>query len=230
MLAGEVKPWIGRKSAEATRTLSKETVAVVDRRVAPWAHSVSWGRLEAIIDAAVIDADPEAAALAVQRAEQAQGVWLRPSNDHGIRDIYIRTEAPAAIWFDASVDRVADGLGLLGDTASKDIRRAKAVGILAQPQQALDLYAEVAARCLPGRVGAGGLAAPSKSEAKAHEPAGTSRPRVDTGPPATLYVHVSQDGFSREDGAGVARFEGAGPITLDQAKRFLRDCDVTINR
>lgn len=116
--------------------------------VAPWAHSVSWGRLEAIIDAAVIDADPEAAALAVQRAEQAQGVWLRASNDHGMKDIYIRTEAPAAIWFDASVDRVADGLGLLGDTASKDLRRAKAVGILAQPQQALDLYDEVAARYL----------------------------------------------------------------------------------
>ena len=31
MLAGEVKPWIGRKSAEATRTLSAETAAVVDR-------------------------------------------------------------------------------------------------------------------------------------------------------------------------------------------------------
>ncbi|MBA3310729.1 MAG: HNH endonuclease, partial [Nocardioidaceae bacterium] len=44
--AGEVKPWIGRKTAEATRDVSPEVVAVVDRRVSRWAHSLSWGRLE----------------------------------------------------------------------------------------------------------------------------------------------------------------------------------------
>ena len=150
----------------------------------PWASSLSWGRLEAIIDAAVIEADPEAAALAVQRAEQAQGVWLRPSNDHGIKDIYIRTEAPAAIWFDASVDRVADGLGLLGDTASKDIRRAKAVGILAQPQQALDLYAEVAARYLPGRVRGGG----TRSAVQERSEAARARRHQPTSTPATGHA------------------------------------------
>jgi hypothetical protein len=55
-----------------------------------------------------------------------------------------------------------------------------------------------------------------------------SRPRVNPKPPATLYVHVSHDSFTRDDGTGVARFEGVGPITIDQAKRFLADCDVTI--
>ncbi len=42
------------------------------------------------------------------------------SNDHGIKDIWIRTETPAAIWFDVAVDRAADPLGSLGDTSSKD--------------------------------------------------------------------------------------------------------------
>ncbi|MDQ3464398.1 MAG: DUF222 domain-containing protein, partial [Actinomycetota bacterium] len=124
--AGQVKPWIGRKTAEATRDVSVEVAAVVDRRVSGWAHSLSWGRLEAIIEAAVIAADPAAAAAAAEQAERSQGVWLGQSNDHGVTDILIRTEAAAAIWFDASVDRVADGLGLLGDTDTKDVRRAKA--------------------------------------------------------------------------------------------------------
>lgn len=145
VLAGEVRPWIGRKTAEATRNLSLELAGVVDRRVTPWAHSLSWGRLEAIISGVVIAADPQAAAEAARRAEDAQGVWVGQSTEHGIKSIYIRTEAPDAIWFDASVDRIADGLGLLGDTRAKDVRRGRAVGVLAQPQQALDLFAKAAA-------------------------------------------------------------------------------------
>lgn len=105
ILAGEVRPWIGRKSAEATRHLSSELVAMVDQRVSPWAHSLSWGRLEAVITGTVIAADPVAAREAAQQAETRQGVWVGQSSDHGIKDIYIRTETPNAIWFDASIDR-----------------------------------------------------------------------------------------------------------------------------
>jgi len=139
--AGQGRAWVGRTCAQRTRLLTPEVAATVDARVARCAHSVSWGRLETLIDAAIIEADPEGAAVAVEVAARSQGVWLGQSNDHGIKDIWIRTEAPAAIWFYASIDRAADMLGLLGDTSSKDVRRATAVGILAQPQQALDLFA-----------------------------------------------------------------------------------------
>lgn len=48
-------------------------------------------------------------------------------------------------------------------------------------------------------------------------------------PPATLYVHVSQDSFTR-DAAGVARFEGVGPVSVQQAAEFLgAHCQVTVN-
>ncbi len=216
--AGEVKPWIGRKTADATRELSAETAAVVDRRVAKWAHSLSWGRLENIIAAAVIAADPAAAQHKARQAEQQQGVWLGQSSDHGIKDIFIRTEAPNAIWFDATIDRVADSLSLLGDTDPKDIRRARAVGVLAQPQQALDLFATTARAA-----GAGGDA---DADPQTATPAvGTSD--VDSRPPATLYIHLSEDSFTR-DGEGVARFEGIGPVTLDQVKTWLGHCQVTV--
>ena len=215
VLAGEVKPWIARKTADATRNMSAEVAAVVDRRVTKWAHSLSWGRLENIITAAVIAADPAAAEHKVRQAQTQQGVWVSQSNDSGIKDIYIRTEAPNAIWFDAALDRVADSLGLLGDTDPKDTRRAKAVGVLAQPQQALNLFhtTQLAA------AGGAGTDEPTTSV--------VSGRGVDVRPPATLYIHLNQDCFTR-DGAGVARFEGVGPVTLDQVRKWLGHCQVTV--
>ncbi len=144
-------------------------------------------------------------------------MWVGQSSDHGIKDIFIRTEAPNAIWFDASIDRVADSLAALGDTDNKDIRRARAVGVLAQPQQALDLFATTT------RLAAGGNANP---DPQTTTPAVGGR-GVDARPPATLYIHLSADSFTR-DGDGVARFEGVGPVTIDQVKTWLRHCHVTV--
>lgn len=209
--AGEVKPWIGRKTAEATRALSVETAGLVDRRISPWAGSLSWGRLEKIIEAVVIQADPAAAAEAVAAAEASMGVWLDRSNDHGIKRIFIAAEASDAIWFDATVDRVADGLGALGDDRCKDARRAAAVGVLARPQSALDLFDQAAAA-------AGGM----PQELSSH----LVTAKVDSRPPVTLYVHLSQAAL--ESGTGVARVEGVGPVTLDQVKRWLGHCHVSV--
>ena len=217
ILVGEVRPWIGRKTAEATRSLSFDVVALVDRRVAPWAHSIGWGRLDALIASTVAAADPVAAAEATQRAEMQQGVWVGQSNDHGIKDIFIRTEAPNAIWFDAAIDRVADSLASLGDSDSKDLRRAKAVGVLAQPQQALDLFHTTT------RLAAGGDTSPEPQPT----PRGAGGCGVDARPAATLYIHLDQDSFTR-DGGGVARFKGIGPVTLDQARKWLGHCHVTV--
>jgi len=204
--AGQVRPWIARKSAETTRDLDPDLVRIVDRRLARWAPSLGWGRLAALIEAAVIEADPTAADAAARKAEQAQGVWLSQCSAHGIKDIYIRTETANAIWFDASIDRIADGLAALGDTASKDVRRGRAVGILAQPQRALDLFGQA-----NGENGSPGAAA---------------QPTVDPRPPATLYVHLHQQAFS--GAGGVARLEGHGPITVEQARRWLGHCQVTV--
>ena len=225
--AGEVKPWIARKTADATRNVSAEVAAVVDRRVTKWAHSLSWGRLEHIITAAVIAADPAAADHKAHQAHTQQGVWVGQSSDHGIKDIFIRTEAPNAIWFDATLDRVADSLAALGDTDPKDTRRAKAVGVLAQPQQALNLFHTTTQLAAGGGAGCDGLTGVAQlTTAGGAEPV-PGACGVDAQPPATLYIHVSEDSFSR-DAEGVARFEGIGPVTTDQAKKWLGHCQVTV--
>jgi hypothetical protein len=46
-------------------------------------------------------------------------------------------------------------------------------------------------------------------------------------PPATLYVHVSEDSFTR-DKTGVARVEGVGPVTIYQAVDFLGHTNVSV--
>jgi hypothetical protein len=206
--AGKLRPWAARRIAHVTRHASQAVAAHADRRVSLWAHCKTPGQLEGIAGAALIEADPATAQARADAAATSQGVWVGPSSDHGLRDIAIRTDAASAAWFDAAIDRVADGLGLLGDIESKDVRRAKAVGVLAQPQTALDLYDAVAERATG-------------------EPAtGASSRMADPRPPATLYVHVDADVLAGQPGA--ATVEGIGPVTLRQAQAWLGRCDVTV--
>jgi hypothetical protein len=107
-------------------------------------------------------------------------------------------------------------LGLLGDTSSKDVRRATAVGILAQPQQALDLFAT-------------SLTDPADTADETGQPKQPSSGGcgVDARPPVTLYLHLSQESLTRDE-HGVARFEGLGPVTVEQVRRWLGHCQVTV--
>lgn len=205
-----MKPWIGRKVADATRALPVGAAAAVDGRVAPFAHALSWGRIDAIIAAAVIDADPQAAAAEAAAAGTDLGVWVSASSDHGFKDIYIRAEAPDAIRFDGTVERVADGLSRLGDTRGKDARRAAAVGYLADPYRSLALFDDVAA--------AAGVALETPNRPTA--------PLVDTRPPVTLYVHLAQQAL--ESGTGAARVEGIGAVLVDRVRTWLGHAQVTV--
>ena len=206
--SGRAKAWVGRKLAQTLRNETPETAAAADARVSKWVHKLSWGRLEKIALAAVAEADP-AEARRREEAKQAEtGVWLRPSNDHGVKDIWIRAAAPDAIWFDAAVDRVADSLALLGDTDPKDALRGKAVGVLARPQTALDRYA---------------AAAVAASGAEAPEPAA---PGIDTTPQAVLHVHLTDTALAT--GRGVARVEGEGPVTAETVREWLGHCRVAV--
>ena len=210
--ACEVKPWIGRKCAEATRHLSVETVAVVDRRIAKYAHSLSWGRIEAIIAACWMECDPEAAADADAATQGSLGVWVKDQPaEPGTGEIFIRAEAPDALRFNASVGGLATGLGTLGDTRPVDIRRAAAVGILANPQHALDLFADIDAAADPA------------SARAVHT--GRTKP-VDTRPDVTLYVHLTDQALVT--GTGVARVEQVGPVTVDRVRSWLGHANVTV--
>ncbi len=140
-----MKPWIGRKTAHATRSHDTAAAAAVDAKVSRWGDRLTWTRIETMIDATLTAADPERAAAEAEARQTQHGVWVKPSEDHETGTAFIRADAVDLKFFDATIDRIADSIGLLGDTRNKNLRRAKAVGILASPQQALDLYATTAA-------------------------------------------------------------------------------------
>jgi hypothetical protein len=136
------------------------------------------------------------------------------STEQGTKTVFVRAEAPDVIRFDATLDRVADGLGILGDLRSKDQRRAAALGWLANPQATLNLFDQVA----------------TTTDTPLETPPRTQTTRPDSRPPATLYVHLTDQALQTGigTGSGVARVEGIGPITLNRLRDWLSHSRVTV--
>jgi hypothetical protein len=198
--AGEARAWVARRVADLTRAATREAAAAVDRRVAPFAHSLPPARLENVAQAAMIAADPAAAERAAHVASDSQGVWVSDDSHNGMKDVLVRADAASAADFDAAVDRVADGLGRLGDADPKQVRRGKAVGVLASPQAALDLYEQA-------------FGAPATG------PGGATPRRADPRPKAVLFVHVTDHVL--RSGSGVARVDGVGPVVAKLVRDWL---------
>jgi hypothetical protein len=140
--AGQVPAYQGRHIAKATRQLPAEQAGEVDTRIARSLGKVSWGRLQDLLDAAIIEADPVGAEHKAAAAAADRFVRLGRNSEHGLKFIIGRATAGDAIWFKAAIDRIAEILGWQGDTDPVDVRRSKAIGILAQPAEALQLLCE----------------------------------------------------------------------------------------
>ena len=104
-----------RRIAGATRHLTAKQAATVDQRLGPSLGAVSWGRLERLLEAAIIAADAGAAERAAAAAAQERFVRLGSASEHGLKLIIARATAGDAIWFKATIDRIADILGRDGD-------------------------------------------------------------------------------------------------------------------
>ena len=115
---------------------------MVDQQIAPSLGAVSWGRLHTLLEAAIYQADPDGAEEQAAAAARERFVRLGRSSEHGLKLIIARAAAGDAIWFKATIDRIAEILARQGDTDTVDMRRSKAIGILAQPAQALQLLCQ----------------------------------------------------------------------------------------
>ena len=139
VLAGNAVSWRACKVARACLSLSVEAAAIVDRRVVGIVNTVTPSKLATIVRAAVWEADPELAKAQAEAAARQQGVFIGPSDDHGTKRFWVRAAAGDVIRFDATIDDLARALRTLGDTDSLDVRRAKAVGWIADPAAAHQL-------------------------------------------------------------------------------------------
>ena len=247
--AGQVPAYQARRIASATRHLTVEQAAVVDARLAPSLGAVSWGRLQTLLEAAIIQADPVGAEQQAAAAAQERFVRLGRSSEHGLKLIIARATAGDAIWFKATIDRIADILARQGDTDPVEVRRSKAIGILAQPAEALqllcqhqnddwdgpaeptdpaeepdlDVDAEVAGEQQP-------IPDPASTGENAHRSLQLMPPPFDPDrarPRAVVYVHLSEEALTA--GTGVARVEDVGPIPLGRLRSLLGDrCSISV--
>ncbi|MGD7706368.1 hypothetical protein [Microlunatus sp. Y2014] len=147
---GEVRSAVVRRVAAETRWLSMEAAALVDRAVAPVLGSVTMYRLRNLVDAEVLRADPAGYEARVRADWDQRVARVGQTNQYGLKTLFVRARAADVVWFDAMLDRIADILKLEGDPASKDVRRSKALGVLARPDHALLLLAKYASMSVPG--------------------------------------------------------------------------------
>jgi hypothetical protein len=204
--------------------------------------AVSWGRLQTLLEAAISQADPVGAAHQAAAAAQERFVRLGRASEHGLKLIIARATAGDAIWFKATVDRIADILARHGDTDPVDIRRSKAIGILAQPAEALQLLCQhqdddwtgpaepVDPAETPEEPGqTAGTEDPTAAES-AHQSLQITQPPCDPDRarrPAVVYVHLSAEALTA--GSGVARVEDVGPVLLRQLRILLGDrCNINV--
>src|SRR5918995_2278214 len=139
IVAGEVAPSKARKVAQATRQLSDEAAALVDRGIVEHLATLPWTRFLLVLSSLVIEADPQAAEQRARAAERDRFVRAGQANAEGLKLLIAQANAGDVITFMAMVNRIAEILAFDGDPDPADVRRSKAIGILAQPAYALHL-------------------------------------------------------------------------------------------
>jgi hypothetical protein len=258
ILAGGVLAWKARKVAQATRHLSRSAAMHVDAAVARAITSIPWGRCETLLAAKIIEADPKAAEEQAKIWEAERFVRAGRAGQNGLKLLIAKANAGDITWFMATINRIAEILRLQGDMSDADVRRSKAIGVLAQPALALQLLWEFRGEQHPAsqpQQAAESIhnepkapfnqsteAEPADQVAESADPLQepgrgliVQPPGVDVGklrPQVTLHIHLSEEALMAADlpGGGVARFEGIGPITLGQVRRFLGEtaCEIKV--
>jgi len=232
---GKGRVWKARQVARLTHAagLSREQAWFVDAATTDYVDTLTWSGFTRLVEAKVIEADPAAAEARRSAAALERFVATGATNEHGLKTLIARAHAGEIIYLVAMCDRIAQILDLQGDTDPVDVRRSKALAILANPAAALALL-EQHASDEPHPED------PDRSPVPVPEPANTCStcggPRVDPEhlrPRAVLYVRISEQalrsGGAASGGGGVAHCEnGVGPVTLQAVTDLLGHHRVTV--
>ncbi len=259
LAAGQGRVWKARKVAKLVHAAGLDLTAarVVDAATTPHVDTLPWASFERLVTAEIIAVDP-AAAEDRRRARRARAVRgsAGQCDEHGLKTLIARAEAGEVIVFIAMCDRIAQILALQGDTSPAGARRARAIGILAQPATALALLQHHANRT-PTHTndtdsGTGETGEPlcdsqqdDPEEPVEEEPVEEEPPPCPTcgngtgaipfpvdpdklRPKAVLHLRISQEALRARRGVAVLENHGVGPITVGEAIDLLGHCQVTI--
>lgn len=234
---GEGRVWKARQVARMAHAagLSVEQARFVDAVTTDYMDTLTWSAYTRLVEAKIIEADPESAEQRRRAAELERFVTTGQSNEHGLKTLIARANAGEVIYFVAMCDRIAQILAVEGDTDPVGVRRSKALAILANPALALEML-ELHASNAPHPDDPDPEPVDNAADPPAADPtppattcSSCGGPRVDAEkmrPQAVLYVRISEDALRSH--SGTATCEGVGPITAQQAADFLGHHRVTV--
>ena len=230
--AGKAEPYIARRVAKLSRHLPADRVGVVDRAIARVIGTESGGRVLAIAEAKIIEADPALHEQRVEAERRRRYVSSSRTDEYGLRTVIARVEAGDAVWVEAIVARVAELITPRHPDATADEVRSIAFGWLARPAELLQLLLENRDEQeeldldLDGEEGE--KSTPSRAMAFPADLLDALR-KVDLSPlapKAVLYVHLHEAAIHGAD--AVARVEGLGPVTLTGLQSLLARTSLTV--
>lgn len=193
-------------AAETARyDLTLDQAQALDAQLAPKVPTLPWRRVLQLARGLISEIAADKIEQLAEKARAARFVRKLPTDDPTVAYLSARVDTADAVFFDAMVDRIADILAQRGDTDPKDVRRAKAVGILATPERARLMLTE-----------ATGTA----------DPAGVRSTDPRLLPEATVYVHVAEETLLA--GRGTARVEQVGPLAATMLKLLVGNCRVRL--
>jgi hypothetical protein len=208
-----VPVWKARRVASRTRHLSAEAACWVDRQIAGRVSSLG----VAALDRLVAEAAARCAAEVLERAEcDGRAGWdvvlihPDPHRYSGTSQLHATGDTLDLTRFHDIVCAEAEALGALGDTDTLGVRKAKALGVIADAQARLDLTSLI-----------------EPTDPEAHEVARRQAiGRRDA--KVRLYLHASLADVAAgaPDATGTA--EALGPVTLDRIRDWAGRSRVTV--
>lgn len=235
-----VPVWVARKVAAMSRQLAKDAVEVVDIAVAA-AVGQSPGRILAIAEAKVIEADPaahrakiaqDAAEVGVKVSQPRPGSTVDQVNgEPGSTRVTWKLPPGVAIDTTDSIEELADLIfdhldPEVAETITRRELQVMALELLTDPHRA-SAFLTGCDRPPPLTDAPGPPAADTGEELPPEpEPEPVSLPAPRKKRPATIYVHLSD--LALLGAGGVARVEGIGPMLLEQLHDLLANREVTV--
>jgi hypothetical protein len=219
--SGVLQAWKACKVAQHTTHLAAATVAFVDRQAAiAGAKNRLVPNLTGLIHQALIRFEPEVARRREEAAANHREVRFDYHDDTtgcpGSATLTAELDLIDGLDLDTAVSHLAGELGRLGDTTPLDERRARALGLLAHPQETLHLLTH------PTETQS---TETQSTETETTEPsAGTGLTRMAT-TSATLYLHIDADdlrGHTEDGEMAPGSVENLGSASLDLINTWLQ--------
>ena len=208
-----VPAWKARRVASRTRDLSFDAARWVDRQVAGRVSSLSAPALDRIVAEAAARCDGEDLADREKTSRSSWDVVLVHPDPHrcsGTSELRATGDTLDLTRFHDVVCAEAEALGALGDADALGVRKAKALGVIADAQARLDLTSLV-----------------GTPDPEAHEQA--RREALDRrDAKVRLYLHASLADVVAGTADATGSVEALGPATLDLIREWAGRSRVTI--